>query len=222
MLLKNRNAVIYGAGGAIGGAVARAFAQEGANVFLAGRTLATLNVVAKEISDVGGVVETAQVNALDEQAVESHLAKVVNKFGSIDISFNVIGLGDTQGGPLVDMEKERFVNPIATAMQTHFITATSAARHMAKNGSGVILALTAQAARKPYRDVGGFGVAGAAIEGFCRQLAIEVGTQGIRVVCLRSAGSPMHPEWTRSSDVMRIMQVFHVKSLSQVSLKKHY
>lgn len=54
MLRENNNAVIYGAGGAIGGAVARAFAREGATVFLAGRTLAAIDAVAKEISAAGG------------------------------------------------------------------------------------------------------------------------------------------------------------------------
>ncbi|GHO78409.1 short-chain dehydrogenase [Ktedonobacter sp. SOSP1-85] len=193
MLLKNKNAVIYGAGGAIGGEVARAFAREGAKVFLAGRTLSSLDTVAQDISNTGGVAEAAQVDALDEQAIESYLSEVVTKAGSIDVSLNVIGLGDIQGVPLVEMQHEHFALPIVNAMATHFLTATAAARHMRKNGSGVILALTAQAARKPYPNVGGFGVAGAAIEGFCRQLAAEVGPQGIRVVCLRSAGSPDTP-----------------------------
>ena len=64
---------------------------------------------------------------------------------------------------------------IDNAMRTHFLTATAAARHMEPRGSGVILALTAQVARKPYVGSGGFGVACAAIEGLCRQLAIELG-----------------------------------------------
>ena len=193
MLLENKNAVIYGGGGAIGGAVAHAFAREGARVFLVGRTLAKLEAVAGDISKTGGVVEVAQVDALDKEAVESHLAEVVRRAGSVDISFNLIDLGDAQGAPLVEMAQERFALPIMNAMATHFLTATAAARQMAKNGSGVILALTAQVARKPYPNSGGFGVACAAIEGFCRQLAAEMGPQGIRVVCLRSAGSPDAP-----------------------------
>ncbi len=199
MLLEKKNVVIYGAGGAIGGAVARAFAHEGAKVFLAGRTLASLNAVAQDITNRGGVAETAHVDALDEQAVESHLADVVRTAGSIDISFNAIGLSDTQGVPLVEMGQEPFVLPVVNAMATHFLTATAATRHMSKNRSGVILALTATAVLG-YPNVGGFGVACAAIEGFCRQLAAEVGPQGIRVVCLRSTGS---------SDAPGVDEVFH-------------
>ena len=72
MLLQNKKAVIYGGGGAIGGAVARAFAREGVMVFLAGRTLVKLDRVAKDISATGGMVETAAVDALDEKAVDRH------------------------------------------------------------------------------------------------------------------------------------------------------
>jgi 3-oxoacyl-[acyl-carrier protein] reductase len=193
MLLKNKNAVLYGAGGAIGGAVARAFAREGAKVFLTGRTRASLDAVAQDIAGSGGEAEAAQVDALDKQAIERHLAEVVRTTGRIDLSLNIIGLGDTQGFPLVEMEQESFTLPIVNAMTSHFLTATAAAHYMIKNGSGVILALTAQAGRKPYPNVGGFGVACAAIEGLCRQLAIELGPRGIRVICLRSAGSPDTP-----------------------------
>ncbi|MBX3061966.1 MAG: SDR family oxidoreductase [Anaerolineae bacterium] len=193
MLLKNKNAVIYGAGGAIGSAVALAFAREGATVFLAGNTSAKLDAVAQQITNAGGSAETAQVDALDNEAIEDHLSTILSKAGTIDISFNAIGLGDTQGAPLIDMQQERFALPISTAMQTHFFTATAAARQMAKQRSGVIMAITANVARVPEPNVGGFGVACAAIESLCRQLAVEVGPLGIRVICLRSAGSPDAP-----------------------------
>lgn len=193
MLLENKVAVIYGAGGAVGGAVARAFAREGAQVFLAGRTLASLDMVAQDISQAGGVAQTAQVDARDKQAIERYLDDVVSTAGRIDISFNAVGLEDIQGTPLVEMQQEQFALPITNAMATHFLTATAAVRHMRANRSGVILALTATPARTAYADLGGFGVACAATEGFCRQLAAEASPQGIRVVCLRSAGSSDAP-----------------------------
>jgi NAD(P)-dependent dehydrogenase (short-subunit alcohol dehydrogenase family) len=192
VLLRNKSAIVYGAG-AVGGAVARTFAAEGAAVFLASRTQKSLESVAKDIVNAGGRAEFAQVDALDAEAVERHAAAVAAKAGRIDVSFNAISLGGTQGAPLVETPQDQFVIPITTAMRSHFLTATATGRHMAKAGSGVILAITAQAARKPYSNVGGFGVAGAAIEGLCRQLAIELGPAGIRVVCLCSPGSPDTP-----------------------------
>jgi 3-oxoacyl-[acyl-carrier protein] reductase len=191
MLLKDKVAVIYGAAGAVGGAVSLAFAAEGAKVYLAGRTEATLQAMAAKIKDEGGKVEVIVADAFDKEAVERSLQKIVEAEGRIDISFNLISTDDIQGKLLTEMDAGDFLQPIHRAMNSHFITATAAARLM--KTSGVIMALTANAAKKPYPTLGGFGVACAAIEGFCRQLAFEVGERGIRVVCLRSAGSPDSP-----------------------------
>lgn len=190
MLLKNKTAIIYGGGGAMGGAIAKVFAQEGAQLFLAGRTAASLESVANEITATGGTAEFAIVDALDNDAVEQHAADVVKKAGRIDISFNLTGMDAPQGDPLVDMPAHHFTQGISTAMTSHFITSTACARHMIKQKAGVILALTANAGKMVFHNSGGFGVACAAIEALCRQLALELGAHGIRVVCLRSAGSP--------------------------------
>src|SRR5690349_313432 len=119
MLLENKVAVIYGAGGSIGGAVARAFAREGARVFLAGRTQAKLAKVAEEIRAQGGVANTAVVDALDERAVDEYVDTVVEQTGQIDISFNLISVGDVQE-PLMEIGVADFLQPITTAMRTHF------------------------------------------------------------------------------------------------------
>jgi 3-oxoacyl-[acyl-carrier protein] reductase len=197
MLLEKKTAIIYGAGGAIGGAVARAYAREGARVFLAGRTSAPLDALAQEISQAGGMAEATPVDAFDEMAVEQHLRTVVEQTGSIDISFNAIGIGYRQGTSLVAMTAEEFTQAITDAMKAQFLTATAAARHMIKTRSGVILTITATPTRMLLPDQGNFGVACAAIERLCKQLACELGPRGIRVVCLRSAGSSDAPgvEW---------------------------
>jgi 3-oxoacyl-[acyl-carrier protein] reductase len=193
MLLEKKIAVIYGGAGAVGRAVALAFAGEGAHVFLAGRTKESLAVVVEEIRKEGGVASFAVVDAFDKESVEQFQNTVVEGAGSLDISFNLIGLDDIQGVSLTEMAETPFTSPIVNAMRTQLLTATAAARQMAKNQTGVILALTAQVGHTPASNVGGFGVACAAIEGFCRQLACEVGARGVRVVCLRSAGSPDAP-----------------------------
>jgi NAD(P)-dependent dehydrogenase (short-subunit alcohol dehydrogenase family) len=190
MLLRDKTAVIYGAGGAVGGAVARVFAAEGATVFLAGRTAASLQEVATEIAAAGGKAVVAPVDALDPQDVETHADRVAGEAGRIDISFNCIGLGDAQGEPLVEMSLTKFTDAIAIAARTHFLTGTAALRQMARQRSGVVMAIVAQATRRPYANAGSFGVACAVIEAICRQIAVEGGPDGIRVVCMRSAGSP--------------------------------
>ncbi len=162
-------------------------------MFLAGRTAATLEALAAEIGAAGGKADFAVVDALDEQAVESFVSSVAERTTGIDISFNAIGLEDEQGLPLIEMTQQSFALPVNIALTSHFYTANAATRHMAPHRSGVIMAITANAARTAQANMGGFGVACAAIEGFCRQLAAEVGPHGIRVVCLRSSGSPDAP-----------------------------
>lgn len=193
MLLQNKTAVIYGGGGAIGGAVARTFAREGSKIFLAGRTLAKLDAVANEIAGAGGVAEAAEVNASDEEVVEKHVNGVVSKTGRIDILFNAIGMEDVQGMPLTDMRLDDFMRPIVTAARTQFVTARAIGKHMAKNGSGVMLTITA-GPPEAVAYIGGFGPACGAIEGLWRGLAAELGPRGVRVICLRSAGSPDTPD----------------------------
>jgi NAD(P)-dependent dehydrogenase (short-subunit alcohol dehydrogenase family) len=193
MLLKDKTAIVYGAGGSVGGAVATAFAREGAYVFLAGRTADKLEKVAAQIRANGGQAAPAPVDALDQAAVHKHLALVADKAGPVKLMFNAIDWGDTQGEALVDMAYERFNRAVTTALQTWFVTGTAAARHMAQHGGGTIIGITANAGRSPYAMVGGFGVACAAVEHFLRQLAVETGPSGVRVCFVRSAGSPDAP-----------------------------
>ncbi len=188
MLLENKVAVIYGAGGSIGCAVARAFAREGARVFLAGRTQAKLDKVADEIRSNGGVADTAVVDALDEQAVDEYVDAVVEQSGYIDISFNLISYGDVQQ-PLIEISVEDFLQPITNAMRTHFLTTRAAARHMIPRGSGVILAFGGSGPQT-LPGLGGFKVALDALEGLRRQWALELGAAGIRVVTLKTGGVP--------------------------------
>jgi 3-oxoacyl-[acyl-carrier protein] reductase len=193
VLLEHKNAVIYGAGGSIGGAVARAFGREGARVFLPGRTRVTLDEVAEAIRSAGGTAETAQVDALDEQAVDEHADAVAAEAGGIDISFNVIAHPYTHGTPLAEMAVDDFMAPVETAARTTFLTARAAARHMIPRRSGVILAFGGPGDRSgPMRDyyLGGTQVAFDAIETMRRQLSVELGPHGIRVVTLASGGIP--------------------------------
>jgi NAD(P)-dependent dehydrogenase (short-subunit alcohol dehydrogenase family) len=214
VLLEDKNAIIYGGGGSIGGAVARTFAREGARVFLAGRTLESLEGVADDISSAGGVAETARVDALDEREVDGYVDAVAEKAGGIDVSFNLISYQDVQGTPLAEMGLEDFERPIVTAVRSQFLTSRAAARHMLGRGSGVILMFGGAGGRDPIRDyasggfqvyLGGFQVALGALDVLRRQLAVELGPHGIRVVTLQSGGVP---ETTREDWREAITQSF--------------
>jgi NAD(P)-dependent dehydrogenase (short-subunit alcohol dehydrogenase family) len=192
MMLKHKFAVIYGAGGAVGGAIARAFAREGARVFLTGRNLSKVDTVAREIMAAGGTAEAAQVDALNERSVEGHLQSVIDKAGRVDVSFNAVGIPNTmlQGVPLVDLDVDQFLLPIATYTRSYFLTARLAARRMVASGSGVIMTITAVPSRMGIPLVGGFGPAQAAVEALTRGLSAEFAPHGVRVVGLRADGMP--------------------------------
>jgi NAD(P)-dependent dehydrogenase (short-subunit alcohol dehydrogenase family) len=190
MSLEHKSAVIYGAGGAVGAAVARTFARDGARVFLTGRDQGVLDALAKEITAAGGAAETARVDAMDQATVESHLDSVVAEAGTIDISFNAIGIPQhgMQGVPLTDLSVDDFALPIATYPQAHFVTARAAARHMIKQGSGVILMHTPEPGRLGVPLTGGMTPAWAALEGLNRLFSAEWAPHGVRTVCLRTTG----------------------------------
>jgi NAD(P)-dependent dehydrogenase (short-subunit alcohol dehydrogenase family) len=204
MLLENKTAIVYGAAGSIGSAVARAYAREGAEVHLAGRSEATLEVVAEHIRHDGGTAHVTRVDVLDSAAINEHAAAVVAVRGAIDICFNATSNDDVQGAPLLAMPFEDFFAPVAKAITAHYNVDTAVGRHMTRHGSGVILVMAG--GREAIPRLGGAHVAWASLAGLCRQLAAEFGPHGVRVNWLLSPGSPDNDERddrdeTRHTDV---------------------
>jgi NAD(P)-dependent dehydrogenase (short-subunit alcohol dehydrogenase family) len=187
-LLDGKTAIIYGGGGAIGAGVAKTFAREGAKVFLVGRTQATLDAAANEITDAGGTADVAVLDALDEQAVDDHVKDVVSQAGSVDVSFNLITRGDVQGTPLVQMSTDDLLRAPVNGLRSSFLTARAAARQMIAQGSGVILHLNSASGEGAMPGMGSTGPADAATEAFMRYLAAEIGPQGVRVCGIWTAG----------------------------------
>lgn len=189
MLLQDKNAVIYGAGGAIGGAMARAFAAEGARLFITGRTREKLDALAGEISSAGGAAEVATFDALDRNAVDAH-ADAVAAQGGLQISFNLIAHPANHGTPMVEMDVDDYLQPVQKAVRSNFLTIAAAARHMRRQGDGVILFFGGSG--EPMRDyyLGGTQVAFEALESMRRQLSAELGKEGVRAVTLRTGGVP--------------------------------
>jgi NAD(P)-dependent dehydrogenase (short-subunit alcohol dehydrogenase family) len=185
MFLKHKNAVIYGGGGAIGGAVARVFAREGARVFIAGRTQASLDTVAADIAAAGGAAETAQVDAFDQQAVEKHAAAVAAKAGGIDIVLNAVSVLHDQGTLLADLSLEEFMRPVEGFLRTLFITSKSVAQYMGGERPGVILTLSEPGSKLAVGGILGHAVSSAGKEVFSRVLAAELAPRNIRVICIR-------------------------------------
>jgi NAD(P)-dependent dehydrogenase (short-subunit alcohol dehydrogenase family) len=210
VLLENKVAVIYGGGGAVGSAVAKAFAREGARLFLAGRHLASLQPVAAGINGA----DAAEVDVLDEASIERHMDQLIGKAGHLDISFNAAGIAarqvdqaGMQGLPLAEMPAESFDEPLGFYPRANFLTARSAARRMLSGGRpGVVLMHTPQPARIGAPLLGGMGPAWAAIEALCRSFSAEYASRGIRTVCLRTTGMP-------ETDTIDVVFGIHAKAM---------
>jgi len=181
-MLEGKTAVIYGGGGAIGGAVARAFAAAGAHVHLAGRTRARLEAVA---NDIGDAADVAEVDALDERAVAEHADAVAAEAGGIDIALNAVSFPYASGTPFAELAVEDVMRPIDLYLRANLITAKAVARHMTPRRSGTILTLSTVGSRFARPGNLGFGTACAAMEQLTQRLAVELGPSGVRVVCLR-------------------------------------
>lgn len=207
MLLANKIAIIYGAGGAVGSTVAETFAREGAKVFLTGRNKSKVEAVAARIKAAGGHAEVAEVDALNESQITEHLNNVIEKSGNIDISFNAVGLRNTklQGVALVDLDVDDFMAPLLSHVQSNFLTARVAGRHMGPNGSGVIMTVTSSPSRVAIPHMGGVAVAMAAEEALIRDLSAELGSTGVRAVGIR-------PEGMADSDTMEEVYGLHAKA----------
>ena len=216
-LLKNKRAVIFGAGGAIGQAVAKEFAAQGATVFLSGRTLGAIEQVAEEIHKDGGIASAAQVDALDEQAVQAYLDRVAQE-GSIDILLNAMGpqaKDYSNGTSTLELPLEQFMLPLSTLVPSQFITARAAARHMVRQHSGVILFVTAIPARGGPNSTA-IGSAFGAMEALLRCLAADLGRASVRVVGIRSGA--MLGTRTIEQSVENVAQQFQVSQAQVVSM----
>jgi NAD(P)-dependent dehydrogenase (short-subunit alcohol dehydrogenase family) len=217
-LLIHKHAVIFGAGGAVGTAVAKEFAAQGATVFLSGRRLATIEQVAADIQKDGGIAQAAEVDALDEQAVQAYLDRVAQEAGGIDILLNVMGPQPRDfdnGGNTLELPLEQFLLPLSTLVPSQFITARAAARHMVRQQGGVILFVTAGLDRTKTPNVTAIGAAFGAMEALLRCLAADLGPAGVRVVGIHSGA--MLETRTIQQGIERVVNAMGVSQAQVVS-----
>jgi 3-oxoacyl-[acyl-carrier protein] reductase len=186
--LEDKTAVIFGAAGEVGSAVAKELAAHGVQLFLSGRTKTPVQELAQAISSRGGTAAAAEVDALDEDAVTSYLDDVVAAAGRIDILFNAMGPQAVEyrnATSTMELAAEAFMLPITTIVRSQFITARASARHFIRAGSGVIVFLTATTSQG-LANTSAIGAAYGAIESLTRSLAVDLSPLGVRVVCVRS------------------------------------
>jgi len=178
--LKRKTAIITGGGGALGGAIAEAFAIEGANIILIGRSQESLNEKLTAIQSLTGVEASAiACDVLDEKALLNAKGQILSDFGSIDILVNAAG-GNQKGATISpnqtffdlnipDFEKVVDLNLMGTVLPCQVFGEV-----MANQKTGVILNVSSMAADRVLTRVMGYSASKAAMENFTKSLAIEM------------------------------------------------
>jgi 3-oxoacyl-[acyl-carrier protein] reductase len=183
--LDGKIAIVYGAGGWVGGAVAHAYWRAGARVFLAGRGAPSLERTVRDRFD-GAQISTDTVDACSGDQVGAHMRAIVGATGRLDIVFNAVTYGDVQGVSLADLDLDTVSDRVRTTIAAQYTVAQAAARHMIGQGEGLISTIVGHG--QPWPGMGTTMVSWGLVEAMLRQWAADLGPKGVRVAWLRTGG----------------------------------
>ena len=187
--LEGKTALVTGATGGIGGAVARALHAQGATVVLSGTREAVLNDLAGEL---GGRAFAAAANLSDADSVDGLVGRAEEVAGaSLDIL--VANAGITKDGLLMRMKDEDFEQVIKVNLESYFRLCRAAMKGMMKRRSGRIIGVTSVVGVTGNPGQTNYSASKAGMIGFSKSLAQEVGSRGITVNCIAPGfiASPM-------------------------------
>jgi NAD(P)-dependent dehydrogenase (short-subunit alcohol dehydrogenase family) len=177
-----RAVIVTGGGRGIGQATARAFAAEGAELLVLGRTVADLEDTVAQITADGGRAWLLPCDVTDEAQVDEAAARAAARWGRIDVLVNNAGIDDDT--PFLEIDRGRWREVIDTNLTGVFLMSQAVAREMAKAGGGVILhtaSIDASGGDGPYAA---YNASKAGLLGLNRTLALELAAHGIRSNCV--------------------------------------
>ena len=182
--LKDKVVVVTGGGGAIGSAIAKSFAQEGAKVVVTGRTVATLEAIVNDIKANGGIAEAITCDVSKKESCEALVEKTVEKFGSLDVLVNNAGIN---GGPeyrkkIYDYDDGLWDRIMGCDLNGVYYMSKYAIRQMRKQETkGNLINISSIAGVLPLRLQVAFTAAKAGVINMSKAMAIELADEGIRV-----------------------------------------
>jgi len=178
--LKDRAALVTGAGTGIGRAAALAFARAGAKVALAGRREAPLNSVAAEIANLGGRAEVIPVDLADATAAATLPGLVVERLGGLDVAFNNAGVASY--APMDQLTADDFDRVMATNVRAVWLLIKHEVAVMRAAGrGGAIVNTSSIAATGGTAGLTVYAASKGAIDSLVRVAALEAGGDGIRI-----------------------------------------
>jgi len=179
--LAAQGALVTGGGSGIGLATARALAADGAIVTISGRSKERLDAALEEL---GSGARAVAADVTDEAAVQAAVEAAADVAGGLRIVVACAG-GSTHMGPLVASDTQLFRDTIEVNVMGTFLTIKHAAPHLARNGSGSIVAVSSIAAAISHPYLGAYGAAKAGIDMLVRVAADELGPSQVRVNAVR-------------------------------------
>jgi len=186
--LKDRAAIITGAGTGIGKATAIMFADEGAKVALVGRTISRLEEVAKEIKSRNGIAKVMQCDVSSEKQVKDMTAGVIREFGQVDVLVNNHA-GGRGGGPIANMDLDGWNETVAIDLTGTMLCCREALKNMIPRKSGNIVNISSIAGVTGAPGLGPYPASKAGIIGLTMTLSMEVGQYNIRVNSISPAAT---------------------------------
>ena len=180
--LTGKTALITGAGRGIGRATAIAFAKEGINVGLVGKTAANLEEVAKELSEYGVNVTMATADVSDNESVIAAVEHVKAELGSIDILINNAGIG--KFGKFLELSPEEFKNIIDVNLMGVYYVTRSVLPEMIERQAGDIINISSTAGQKGAPVTSAYSASKFGVLGLTESLMLEVRKHNIRVSAL--------------------------------------
>ena len=213
-LLKDRVALVTGAGRGIGRAIATTLANEGARLALTGRNISRLNQVKSEIERAHGQADVWQMDVSQESSVGDTIENVIGKWGQIDILVNNAAIIHPKmpvwNTSISEWDEEMQVNLRGTFLCCHFVVP-----HMINQGNGAVINIGSSSGTIPEDLYGAYGTTKWGVIGYTKSLAKSVRQYGVKVNGLNpgwvetdmTAGtdipSDAGPEWTQPDDIAR-------------------
>jgi NAD(P)-dependent dehydrogenase (short-subunit alcohol dehydrogenase family) len=177
-----RGVIVTGGGRGIGQATARAFAAEGADVLVLGRTVADLEDTVAQITADGGQAWLLPCDVTNEAQVEETVTRAASRWDRIDVLINNAGIDDDT--PFLEIDRARWRAVVDTNLTGVFLMSQAVGREMAKTGGGVILhtaSIDASGGDGPYAA---YNSSKAGLLGLSRTMALELAAHGIRSNCV--------------------------------------
>ncbi|MFC2060652.1 SDR family NAD(P)-dependent oxidoreductase [Chloroflexota bacterium] len=189
--LKDMVAIVTGGGKGIGRSITLAFAADGVNLVICGRTLPLLEQVSQEARVMGASILPVATDVTIESEVENMVEQALREFGKIDILVNNAGMLGAKG-LIIDVKKEEWDEVINTNLTGMFLCSKAVLKHMIKRGRGNIINISSGAGRRktnpslPHNVTSlVYNVSKFAVEGMTYNLAKQVKPYGICVNAMR-------------------------------------